>query len=634
MNINNKLKNLVDKYDIISFDIFDTLLKRNVRHPHDIFSIVEQEYNIESNFKISNFKENRIEAEHKARQISLKEDISLEEIYKQLPYEDYTKTKLKALELTCEIKFLTANQPFLELFNYAQSHNKKIVLVSDMYLSKEFISKQLNQLGYTNYYKLYVSSDYGLTKASGNLFRLILKDNGWKASKLLHIGDAKKADWIRPKLLGMHSYKISTYIKNTLYEDKKFFYDINYNILSSYINNNIALYSAGSRYAQIGYETLGPLLYGFCTWLHEQKNKLGLNKLLFFSRDGMIMQKAYNILFPEDDTEYVYVSRRSLLIPLFHTMQDIQEILSMIPFNRYISINTILEKLGLNHKDYKEKLLEQNFDPTLQYAQKEILSNKRFLDFLNQIKDDIKTNSLEEFKAFKQYINKLNINSSIGIIDIGWKGTMQFAFEKLMHQIGYNINIDGFYIGISKNEINMHGFIYNPIDKKLENTLRSFLGLFEMLFSADHGSVKKYYGNGNILYLDSEFNTNKETQESYKSIVEIQIGALNFIHSLHNSSIKKYIKWSNILSFKNISLLGTQPLKQDLRTISKWMFLDTTITPLAQPNIKSFNNIHNLKKDFSSSAWKIGYLKKLFRIPLPYLTLYSLIRNRVLRTKE
>ena len=35
----------IENYDIVSFDIFDTLLKRNINKPTDIFAYVEKKHN-------------------------------------------------------------------------------------------------------------------------------------------------------------------------------------------------------------------------------------------------------------------------------------------------------------------------------------------------------------------------------------------------------------------------------------------------------------------------------------------------------------------------------------------------------------------------------------------------------------
>ena len=70
---------LVEKtkdYAFISFVIFDTLLKRNVNNPSDIFDIIQ--------FKIGNketqFKKKRIKAEQEARKG--KKEVTLNDIYR------------------------------------------------------------------------------------------------------------------------------------------------------------------------------------------------------------------------------------------------------------------------------------------------------------------------------------------------------------------------------------------------------------------------------------------------------------------------------------------------------------------------------------------------------------------------
>ena len=41
---NNELKNKIQKFEWVSFDIFDTLIKRSVPLPSDVFRIVEVTY--------------------------------------------------------------------------------------------------------------------------------------------------------------------------------------------------------------------------------------------------------------------------------------------------------------------------------------------------------------------------------------------------------------------------------------------------------------------------------------------------------------------------------------------------------------------------------------------------------------
>ena len=66
--IKEELKQLIDENEVISFDIFDTLLLRNVHQPSDIFRIVEK--CVEKRYQIKDFCRNRVIAEANARKIA------------------------------------------------------------------------------------------------------------------------------------------------------------------------------------------------------------------------------------------------------------------------------------------------------------------------------------------------------------------------------------------------------------------------------------------------------------------------------------------------------------------------------------------------------------------------------------
>ena len=72
-------------FDVISFDLFDTLIKRDVPAPQTVFSLTESMYN--SNFpcgQVCNFLNERKRAEKNARKRSVHKEITLDEIYEEL----------------------------------------------------------------------------------------------------------------------------------------------------------------------------------------------------------------------------------------------------------------------------------------------------------------------------------------------------------------------------------------------------------------------------------------------------------------------------------------------------------------------------------------------------------------------
>lgn len=622
---NTNLLKAIRNVKVVSFDIFDTLLKRNVRHPKDVFNIVELRYNETTAEKISGFRKVRAEAEEKARQSATAEDITLEQIYALLPYEKSVSEQLKQLELQAEADALVCNPQLKEVFDCALAEQKTVVIISDMYLPASFLQQILSREGYTGYKKLYVSNEEGLLKSTGNLFRLAMKELGCKPREMLHIGDSKRGDLLAPFKLGIKVRPIATHYNNALYHVDLEEQSLSRNIVYSFINNK----SFENRFVQIGYETLGPLLFGFSKWIHGSKQHLGLEKLLFFSRDGEIMKKAYDMLYANESTEYVYMSRRSLLVPLFWQCKSWNEIIDLIPMTRFTQVKAFFDMVGLDASKYESTIKNAGF------SQEDFLPLAAFHEdgnlqkMLESILADVQENSKKEFELFAGYIGSLSIPAKYGIVDIGWKGTMQRSFEKLLTLQNSQNLPEGFYIGLTSDLPRGNGFLFSSGNMQNHSKVWSFLGLFEMLFSASHGSVKKYVSSENcpVEMYDFEFNFNEETKESYKRISEIQQGALQFIKDFSKHPFVKYVEWDPELSFEGLCNFGINTLPEDLAKVSKWKFYNTTLLPLAEPKISL--NPKAMKKDFSNSAWKIAYLRRLMKLPLPYFKIYEAIKNMV-----
>ena len=184
--MNILLKHKIKKYNVISFDIFDTLLLRPYMRPTDLFYHMEQYYQ-EYNFAFC-----RMQAEEKARiHYALKEEITLDEIYEFMPSKFH---HLKSKEIEFEMQVLQPNPQMKEVFDIAVKMKKDVIITSDMYLDINIIRQILKQKGYVGFKKIYLSSDIKKTKESGHLFEYILSDLGVKAKDIFHLGDNKKSD--------------------------------------------------------------------------------------------------------------------------------------------------------------------------------------------------------------------------------------------------------------------------------------------------------------------------------------------------------------------------------------------------------------------------------------------------------
>ena len=202
---------VLENVDIISFDVFDTLILRpEVSIPSDVFSLIYPQDGY--------FKARRIEAERVARSKALeqgREDISLCEIYKAL-YPTHSDSELEeamALEINTELRVCNVNPEALALFRSIQNGKygkKHVIITSDMYLSRDVIFTILTSSGFDlEGVDIFISSEYGLTKRSGSLFKKVMELEPIEPKCVLHIGDNLISDYLKPRKCGMRSFLYS-----------------------------------------------------------------------------------------------------------------------------------------------------------------------------------------------------------------------------------------------------------------------------------------------------------------------------------------------------------------------------------------------------------------------------------------
>ena len=202
--MDNTLKNLILENDIISFDMFDTLVTRIIDDPENVFSILEKEFNIPSFRALRHDKQSELG-------LKLFNDkgyphANLDEIYEYIIETTSIKNTniIKKREIEIEKDLLFQNPQMYEVYKFAKDNNKKVIVTSDMYIEFDDIKDILNNCGYTKIDKIYLSSKEKKAKFNGELFDLVIEEN--KDKKILHIGDNEKDDVIIPSEKGISVY--------------------------------------------------------------------------------------------------------------------------------------------------------------------------------------------------------------------------------------------------------------------------------------------------------------------------------------------------------------------------------------------------------------------------------------------
>lgn len=608
--------NQIEKYDIVSFDIFDTLLKRNVKKPTDVFEYIEKKNNK------TGFCEQRIAAEKRARRKKNGVEVTLSDIYAEMPY-DFSSEELEA-----EGELLIANDWILPVYKHALK-SKRVIITSDMYLPEEFICQILEREGLGGYEKLYLSSSVGKTKYSGELFELIIGELG-KENRLIHIGDSYRSDFEVPKKLGVDAVYIPTKIEKNTFKLKEV--GIEENIINSFLNNTSPI--GKSKYYRFGYEKFGMFLWGYSKWLHKSVKDSDIKDVYFFSRDGLIMKKAFDALYNDVQTHYLEVSRRSLRVPILWMNYELPHVINMISPSKLVSLTSIFDGVGLDINNYRFLIEKYDFTAETTFDRKELLENKNLNSLYSELGSDIETVSKKEYELLVKYIEQNHLSGKFAIVDIGWSGGMQRYLIETLNKLGIDASIKGYYIGVAdyyKRNIevvpylDLNGYLFDFLhDKNAKDKRSAFVGLFETLFLEQGGSVKNYrVENENVTAnrLPYEYLENGKPTFEYRNVMDIQRGALDFITRFGNMDLNV----SADTLYEGLSETGLKPKKADIDMFADFRFFDEGETLyLAKPKSVFYYIFHagNLKRDFLSSRWKIGFMKRLFKISLPYEEMY------------
>ena len=195
--------NLLLQYDVISFDIFDTLIFRPFSEPGDLF------YFLSLKLGMPDFKQIRMKQESLARQDCYKQkghyEVTFQEIWNRIERET-GKSAEEGMQMEQELEqqFCYANPFMKEVFQALQKQGKEIIVTSDMYLPEGFLHQLLEQNGFTCIKKIYVSCEYGVGKYNGGLYQRIREDFGDTVS-IIHIGDNEYSDGRQAKKNGINS---------------------------------------------------------------------------------------------------------------------------------------------------------------------------------------------------------------------------------------------------------------------------------------------------------------------------------------------------------------------------------------------------------------------------------------------
>lgn len=519
-------------YDIISFDIFYTLIFRPFLKPDDFFDILAVKYNI------INFKSIRLEAERKAHSISKKKNSEADifDIYKIIEKETGIPVAAGVKEEFLLEKQYTCANPFMfKIFQLLKQYGKKVIAVSDMYFPKNYLKEILEDCGYKGIDDIFVSCECEAGKWNGSIYPMVMNHYG-SSYKYIHIGDNYEHDIKHARKKGWDAL----YFPNIHKDSSVYLQGCSSSICQGLINIKFSNNDISHRqYYRFGYEFGGRLVVGFCLWLNKLAKEQSISKFLFLSRDGDIISQVYNKYFNHIPNEYVLFSR-------FFTNE--------LAFEKYtedfLDYNIRNRALSINPKQSLQNILKgTDLEMLIPLLRESNLCENDLLDEHNceafcsfiynnkeKVVDYFRTTQIAAQEYFEEIIGN---HQKICLIDVGWRGSSTVYFKEFINNFcKKKIEIIGALVATSDNsyaqivsntEIN-HAYLFSPYKNRdllfLHNHEFPVLynNFVELFFSSEKSSFLKFKPdeNGRIQYIFSE------NEGNHKIIQEIQEGILDF----------------------------------------------------------------------------------------------------------
>lgn len=284
------------EYDLVTFDVFDTLIYRYVARPTDVF------YFSQDVADRVNFRKQRTEAESMARiekkRLSGSTEVTLEEIAEMLEKTSgIDKEVLTQSEFETEKKFCFASPYMKKVWDILLENGKKPMILSDMYLGEERIRELLNSCGHNvSDTEIIVSCDIQKSKYDGKVYKL-LKKLKKDCTTFAHVGDNEYSDIGNAQKAQITAFRCENPdSRGNVYRTKDMS-PLVQSVWAGLVNKK--MYGEVVQYDKhfcSGYNYLGLLLFGFLSYV-ERLSADSRSKVVFCGEKSEILKNIYDRFF-------------------------------------------------------------------------------------------------------------------------------------------------------------------------------------------------------------------------------------------------------------------------------------------------------------------------------------------------
>ncbi len=459
-----------DSFDLLSLDVFDTLLVRRAHDP-DLLKRATARF-IERRARAAGIAgwtadriqrlRDRVERVHRRRQGRAGPD-------QEACYPRFMADALRMVfgeqsdaallddvtrhELDIESAMLVARTGFRPLLRQLKAAGKRVMAITDMYLPADAVRLLLERAGYAGLLDdVYSSADTGFAKASGAAWP-ILKDR-WRVepARWWHAGDHPVSDGARPATAGLTALVLrdrselqrrglSAQLAEAAIRRPFWRGRLAQQWMLPLEDENIqrpALY-------RMGYTFFGPLLCAFIHGLAERCLSRGIERVYFFSREGRILLDLWNALAPVlhagarlPAASYLRVSRRALAAAAYAARDlDFDEArMAFLPVSNR-DFTDFCRVFGLDPAPFAPALRRVGLAPDTPLSRWHAGWRARHTERLKQllqhrdVQEEIRRQQTAAQAALHRYLEAEGFfrHTAVAAADVGWLGTIQ----RLLH---------------------------------------------------------------------------------------------------------------------------------------------------------------------------------------------------------
>lgn len=450
---------------VVAFDVFDTLLIRPLIHPETIKTIVGHR---SREMVGDDYAGIRAYTEEMARS-RLGRDVGLEDIYAEFasltgkPVNEVA--DLCAVEEQVELDLVSPRPECIDIFNHAIGSGKRVVLVSDMFLPRRIVEKMLSNNGAIGYHALYLSSDVGVRKDTGALYRLLLEREQLAPGELLVVGDNEHSDVQVPMNLGIQVCHVLRPVEiaralprfSRIIERVRTKGDLDEQLMLGLVIRKLfgpichrlfdpaSLIYGGPEH--IGYAVVGPVILSFCLWLMDTAKQDQIETLHFLAREGQLLKAVYDRVAAHVQeavpSAYLVLSRRAVTVPMIESVDDIYRIAGDSEYFPNELDEFLKYRYGVVLDENDRKNL---YEKGLWKEQKKLELPRDMLELkpvLKELTEKIIAHSRIERPGLTAYLNRIGLDggASAAVVDVGYSATIQGKLSCLLRK-----PIHGYYM--------------------------------------------------------------------------------------------------------------------------------------------------------------------------------------------